>query len=167
MTEAAALSATVLIDDDGMIAGVISPDVSVRADTVIDASGLLVFPGGVDTHSHFNDPGLTESEDFLSGTSGAAAGGYTTVLEMPQTQPLVDSVETFREKLEVVAPKAIVDFGLYSALVLDNSNDLGALQDIASAGAIGLKGLSCDTPEMATLSEAQLARDSRTRARSA
>ena len=101
------------------------PSIPVDADETVDASGTLVFPGGVDTHSHLNDPGLTESEDFQTGTSGAAAGGYTTVLEMPQTLPLVDSVETFQNKLQTVAPKAIVDFGLYGALVPGNAGDLG------------------------------------------
>jgi allantoinase len=154
--EAGLFPASILIDPGGTIAGVLSPGVKVHADTTLDASGYLIFPGGVDTHSHFNDPGLTESEDFLTGTSGAAAGGYTTVLEMPQTLPLVDSVATFRHKRDTVAPKAIVDFGLYCALVPANSKARRELAMIAGAGAIALKGFVCDTPEMPTLSEPDL-----------
>ena len=146
VTESAVFEATILVDDTGSVSGVIDPSGSVEAEEMVDAAGLLVFPGGVDSHTHFNDPGLTESEDFFTGTAGAAAGGYTTVLEMPQTQPLVDSVETFRDKLEAVSPKAVVDFGLYGALVPGNAGDVDALRDMADAGAIALKGFVCDTP---------------------
>lgn len=157
VTESAIFDATILVDESGRIRALTDPDMPVSAENVVDASGLLVFPGGIDTHSHLNDPGLTESEDFETGTSGAAAGGYTTVLEMPQTVPLVDSVETFRQKLETVAPKAVVDFGLYCALVPENSVDVRVLGAIARAGAIALKGFICDTPEMTPLSDTQLA----------
>jgi len=156
VTESAVFDATILVDDAGSVSGLVAPSGSVEAEETIDASGLLIFAGGVDSHTHFNDPGLTASEDFSTGTAGAAAGGYTTVLEMPQTQPLVDSVETFRHKLETVAPKAVVDFGLYGALVPGNAGDLDALRATADAGAIALKGFVCDTPEMPTLTEADL-----------
>jgi allantoinase len=158
VTGSAVFEASILIDGTGTISGLVTPGVAVSAETTLDASGLLVFPGGVDTHTHLNDPGLTASEDFLTGTSGAAAGGTTTVLEMPQTIPLVDSVETFAHKLETVAPKAVVDFGLYAALVPGNVDDPGALQGIAKAGAIAMKSFVCDTPEMPMVTEAQLAR---------
>jgi allantoinase len=158
VTESAVFDASVLIDESGTITGLVAPGVPVSADTTLDASGLLVFPGGVDTHTHLNDPGLTASEDFLTGTSGAAAGGTTTVLEMPQTLPLVDSVETLVHKLQTVGPKAVVDFGLYAALVPGNADDPGTLHKIAEAGAIALKSFVCDTPEMPTVTESQLAR---------
>jgi allantoinase len=157
VTESAVIEATIVVGADGRISGLLDPSAEVPAGDTVDASGLFVFPGGVDSHSHLNDPGLTASEDFLTGTSGAAAGGYTTVLEMPQTQPLVDSVETFTDKLRTVAPKAVVDFGLYAALVPANCDDPQALQDLAETGAIALKGFVCDTPEMPTVSESQLA----------
>ncbi len=158
VTESAVFEATVFVDEEGRISGLVDPRVPVSAEQTLDASGSLVFPGGVDSHSHLNDPGLTASEDFLTGTSGAAAGGYTTVLEMPQTLPLVDSVETFEQKLQAVAPKAVVDFGLYCALVPGNCDDPDALQAIAEAGAVALKSFVCDTPEMPTMSESQLAK---------
>jgi allantoinase len=151
------IAATILIDESGRIGGVVAPDIRVQAATTIDATGLLIFPGGVDAHTHFNDPGLTASEDFWTGTAGAAAGGYTTVLEMPQTIPLVDSAETFEHKLATVAPKAVVDFGLHCALVPANAEDPAALEAIAKAGAIGLKAFACDSPEMPTVNASQLA----------
>jgi allantoinase len=157
VTASAIFEATVTIDSTtGQIRSLDRDGKGVDADEVIDASGLLIMPGGIDTHSHLNDPGLTESEDFQTGTSAAAAGGYTTVLEMPQTQPLVDSVDTFIDKRQTVSPKAIVDFGLYSALVPDNCGDVEALDAIAQVGAIAMKGFICDTPEMTPLNESQL-----------
>ena len=156
VTEAGVFAATILIDDHGVISGVLSPEVAVTAESVVDAAGLLVFPGGIDTHVHLNDPGLTASEDFFTGTCGAAAGGYTTVFEMPQTVPLVDSVEIFGEKLETVAPKAVVDFCLWSALTPANCRDESALRSVSEAGAIGLKAFFCDTPEMPRSMEADL-----------
>lgn len=158
VTESAVSDGTILVDEHGRIAGLLDPSVSVAAQETIDATGMLVFPGGVDSHSHLNDPGLTASEDFLTGTSGAAAGGYTTVLEMPQTLPLVDSVETFEQKLAAVSPKAVVDFGLYCALVPGNCDDPTAMRAIAEAGAIALKAFVCDTPEMPMVNESELAR---------
>lgn len=56
----------------------------------IDATGLLVLPGLVDMHVHLREPGMTEKEDFASGTSAAAAGGVTTVVDMPNTKPPVE-----------------------------------------------------------------------------
>src|SRR5690554_5675471 len=56
---------------------------------VIDATGLWLLPGAVDVHVHFRDPGLVESEDFLTGSAAAALGGVTTVLDMPNTLPPV------------------------------------------------------------------------------
>ncbi len=81
---------------------------------VLDATGLFVLPGAIDGHVHMRDPGLTEKEDFSSGTAAAAAGGVTTVLEMPNTLPPVESVQRLLEKKEALSPKAVVDFGLYS-----------------------------------------------------
>ena len=61
---------------------------------VIDATGLVVAPGLIDVHVHFRDPGLTYKEDIHTGAAAAAAGGFTTVVCMANTKPLVDNVET-------------------------------------------------------------------------
>ena len=65
------------------------PEIARGADEVIEASGLVVLPGAIDPHAHFEDPGHTEREDFTTGTSAAAAGGITTVIEHPLTYPPV------------------------------------------------------------------------------
>jgi dihydroorotase len=102
----------------------------------IDATGLVVVPGLVDVHVHLREPGMTEKEDFFSGTRAAAAGGVTTVVDMPNTVPPVATAEIFAAKLAAVAPKAHVDFGLYGMLGQDNADEIA---DLARLGAMGLK----------------------------
>ena len=83
----------------------------------IDAAGKWVFPGGIDAHVHFDDPGYTDREDFTAGSSAAASGGITTVIDMPCTSvPPVTNVANMRAKLAVIEGKSIVDFGLYGGL---------------------------------------------------
>ena len=114
----------------------ISRNLPAEGANVIDATGQLVFPGMVDEHVHFREPGLTHKDDFTNGTKAAAAGGVTTVLEMPNTLPPVDSVEKLEEKRLLLAPKAYVDFGLYGVLHNDNVDRFGEMVDW---GAVGFK----------------------------
>ena len=67
---------------------------------VIDADGMIVCPGLIDTHSHFRDPGFTYKEDLCTGADSAVKGGYTTVILMANTQPPVDCVEILQDILE-------------------------------------------------------------------
>ena len=84
---------------------------------VINAEGMLVLPGGIDPHVHFDDPGYTEREDFLHGTSAAASGGITTVIDMPCTSvPPVTSKANLREKLDIVSKEAVIDFGFFGGV---------------------------------------------------
>jgi allantoinase len=104
---------------------------------VVDAEGLWVLPGAIDAHVHGRDPGFPEKEDFASLTAAAAAGGVTTVLDMPNTLPGVSDGEVFAAKREAIAGKAMVDYGLWGLLRSSSSEDqVGAL---AAAGAIGFK----------------------------
>ena len=125
----------------------------------IDATGLLILPGAIDSHVHMRDPGLTESEDFRSGTAAAAAGGVTTVLEMPNTLPPVDTAARLMQKRDLISPKAVVDFGLYG--VLHDSN-LGEVEQLINSGAVGIKAFMGPTtgdippPSDATIYEALL-----------
>jgi allantoinase len=84
---------------------------------VIDAEGMYVFPGGIDPHVHFNDPGYTEREDFSHGTMAAASGGITTVIDMPCTSiPQVTDEKNLEIKLSEIRTKAVVDYGLYGGV---------------------------------------------------
>lgn len=103
----------------------------------VDASALLVLPGGVDAHVHSRDPGFPEKEDFLSLTAAAAAGGITTVVDMPNTVPAVESAAVFQEKVEIASSRALVDFALWGLLgSRSRPQDVDGLLD---AGAVGLK----------------------------
>lgn len=108
-----------------------------QVDEVIDASGWLVFPGFIDPHVHSRDPGLTHKEDFAHSTRAAAAGGVTTLLEMPNAIPPVTDAAIFEARAAQHAQVAAVDFGLWGlALGPDNLSEIGAL---FAAGAVGVK----------------------------
>jgi allantoinase len=103
----------------------------------VDAGGLLVLPGGIDAHVHSRDPGFPEKEDFASLTAAAAAGGITTVVDMPNTVPAVENAAVLLEKAEIASAKALVDFGLWGLLgEATTTEDVAGLLD---AGAVGLK----------------------------
>jgi allantoinase len=104
---------------------------------IIDARGLMILPGVVDAHVHFNEPGRGDWEGWDAGTRGAAAGGVTTVLEMPlNAHPPTTTVATFDAKCTVASEKARVDFGLWGGLVPENLADLDGLHQ---RGVVGFK----------------------------
>jgi allantoinase len=104
---------------------------------VYDAAGKHVFPGFIDEHVHSRDPGLTHKEDFAHSTMSAAAGGITTVLEMPNSVPPVMTAQSFHSRVEEIGPKAFVDFGLWGMINGDiNIKEIPALSE---AGVIGFK----------------------------
>lgn len=98
------------------------------SDKTIDLNGKIILPGLIDVHVHLRDPGLTYKENFQTGTEAAAAGGFTTVLDMPNTKPPTNTAQDFKNKLKIAESKSTVDFGLHAGT--DNSEeipDLGAL----------------------------------------
>jgi allantoinase len=103
---------------------------------VVDAGGRLVLPGMIDMHVHFRDPGFTDREDFETGTRSAAAGGVTTVADMPNTVPSVVSVEAVREKIGIADKKALVDFAFIGGA---GELDAEILKGMAAEGIVGYK----------------------------
>jgi dihydroorotase-like cyclic amidohydrolase len=103
----------------------------------VDARGLLVLPGGVDAHVHSRDPGFPQKEDFASLTAAAAAGGITTVVDMPNTVPAVETAAAFQEKAELASSRAIVDFALWG--LLGGGAGTEDVEGLLDAGAVGLK----------------------------
>jgi dihydroorotase len=81
-----------------------------RADEEIDARGLIVIPGAVDMHVHFRDPGPNWKEDWESGSTSAAAGGVTTVVDQPNTDPRTLDKKSFELKLDLAKHRSVVDF---------------------------------------------------------
>ena len=112
-------------------------------DETIDARNLVVLPGVVDAHVHFNEPGRADWEGWEAGTRGAAAGGVTTVLEMPlNAHPPTTTVEAFDAKLAVASQKALVDFGLWGGMVPHN---LQNLENLHQRGVVGFKAFMSDS----------------------
>jgi len=86
-------------------------------DEIIEARGIIILPGGIDPHVHFDDPGFTDREDFAHGTAAAASGGITTIIDMPCTSiPPVTTIANLEEKLAVVEKEAVIDFGFHGGI---------------------------------------------------
>jgi allantoinase len=107
----------------------------------IDATGLHVFPGGIDSHVHFNEPGRTEWEDIAHGTAALEAGGYTAFIDMPLNNlPVTTTVAAFDEKLAAMRRSSTLHFGIWGGLVPGNLNQLAPLVD---RGVMGFKAFMC------------------------
>lgn len=90
----------------------------------INAEGLFALPGLIDPHVHLRDPGLTYKEDFRSGTRAALAGGFTTVMDMPNTKPPTTSLSAYGKKLEIARRKAACDYGLHFGATKNNFSEV-------------------------------------------
>ncbi|MFJ6370871.1 allantoinase AllB [Streptomyces virginiae] len=122
----------------GKIAAVLAYEAEVPAGARLEDFGDdVLLPGLVDTHVHVNDPGRTEWEGFWTATRAAAAGGITTILDMPlNSLPPTTTVDNLRVKQEVARAKAHVDVGFWGGALPDNVQDLAPLHD---AGVYGFK----------------------------
>ncbi len=106
-----------------------------NADQKTDLHNLLVLPGLIDEHVHLRDEGRAYKEDFASGTAAAAAGGFTTVLDMPNNDPVTMSVQTLQNRMRVAQRKLLVNVGFYSEF----PQKLDEAPDIIAEGAVGFK----------------------------
>lgn len=120
------------------IAEVVKGIPAVTAKEVVDLQGLLLLPGVIDGHVHFNEPGREHWEGYRTGTMAAAAGGATTIFDMPlNSTPPTTNIEMLNKKREVVASEAVVDYGQWGGFVDNNLDDLQPLND---AGVVAFKG---------------------------
>ncbi|MBO0826378.1 MAG: amidohydrolase family protein [Streptosporangiales bacterium] len=116
------------------IAAIASADTALDARDTIDAGDKPVIPGLIDTHCHFRDPGYTHKEDYYHGTVAAAAGGVTTVFDMPNVDPPTTTADRLKAHLENAQSKAVVDFGHNASGVVPEN-----IADLAEAGATAFK----------------------------
>jgi allantoinase len=122
----------------GKITAVLAHDAEVPAGARLEDFGDdVLLPGLVDTHVHVNDPGRTEWEGFWTATRAAAAGGITTLIDMPlNSLPPTTTVDNLRTKKDVARSKAHIDVGFWGGALPDNVKDLRPLHD---AGVFGFK----------------------------
>ena len=121
---------------DGAIAA-LGPELEGGAREEIDARGLLVLPGGLDPHVHFNEPGRTHWEGLATGSAALAAGGFTAFFDMPlnSSPPVLDSA-AFDAKQAAARVSSCLDFGLWGGLVPGN---VGRLEELSRRGVVGVK----------------------------
>jgi allantoinase len=125
-----------------------------QAKRSIDAKGLTLVPGMVDQHVHFMDPGESSREDFIHGSSAAAIGGVTTVVEHTHGVP-VRSVETYNNKIKHLTNRSLVDYGLTAHVFPE---DLGNLKALWDSGVVLFKIFTCTTHGIPTLNNDELFR---------
>ncbi len=138
------LEKVTIYTDNGKIKYIMpGDDTSFNVEKEIDAENCVVFPGFIDPHVHFDDPGFTQREDFETGTRSAAAGGVTTIIDMPCTSiPPVISGKNFDYKLSIVEKKAYVDFAFWGGvtpLQVDSGEYKTTLNELKSRGIVGVK----------------------------
>ena len=121
---------------DGRIAG-LGDHGNDRAAEVVDAAGLHVLPGVIDTQVHFREPGLEHKEDLESGTRAAALGGVTAVFEMPNTKPSTLTAADLADKLERARDRAWTDHAFFIGAAAENLDELARLERLP--GCCGVK----------------------------
>lgn len=107
---------------------------SIATDAIIDAEGCYLIPGVMDEHVHFRNPGLTYKADMESESRAAAAGGVTTVFDMPNTKPQTTTTEALREKFSIAAKKCCINYGFFLGATTDNTDALLHLNPRKVAG---------------------------------
>jgi len=111
--------------------------ISEEAKETLNVEGQTVFPGCIDTQTHFREPGSTDTEDLHSGSRAAIAGGITSVFEMPNTNPPTSNINEFQRKLDLAKDRMYCNYAFYFGATADNSNDLASLKNLE--GCCGIK----------------------------
>jgi allantoinase len=133
-------SAAVLVHGE-TIAAVVEPDQVPAGYPIEDVGERVILPGLVDIHVHINEPGRTEWEGFASATRAAAAGGVTTLVDMPlNSSPVTTTVAALRQKQAAAAGKLWVDCGFHGGVVSGNA---AQVQPLLDAGVLGMKAFLC------------------------
>jgi len=121
--------------DNGRIVRVAKETNLPPASTRLNMNGCLALPGLIDSHVHLRDQQLAYREDFTTGTAAAANGGVTTVIDMPNNQPVTMSFEALRERMQLAERRILVNVAFYSAFP-NRTEEIGS---IVSQGAVGFK----------------------------
>jgi allantoinase len=127
-----------IVIDDGVIGAIVSDATQLDADNRIDAHELLVLPGAIDTRVAFGDPGPNRLETHETGGTSAAAGGITTVIDMPTGTPATTNARLLADKIAAIAGHAIVDTALWGGIGAPNQRTA----DITAMGEAGVVGFT-------------------------
>ena len=116
--------------EDGKITKV--SKLSEPSDKIIDVKGQIVLPGLIDPHVHFRDPGLTYKENMKSGSMASANGGFTTVIDMPNTIPKTNTLKAYKEKLEISKKKSVINTLIHAGVnTFENMNEIAKLNPVS------------------------------------
>jgi dihydroorotase len=124
----------VIVVRDGQVAAIVDSGDEPAAARAVDARDRVVIPGLIDTHAHMRDPGFTDKEDWAAGSLAAAAGGVTTVLDMPNVLPPTTDADRLRAHYANAKSKSVVDFGHNAAATIPEN-----IAELAAAGATAFK----------------------------
>ena len=136
-----------VVIEDGRIAEVLTnwKPLSAPCDETIDATGCYLLPGIIDDHVHFRDPGLTHKADILTESRAAAAGGVTSIMDMPNTNPVTTTLDALNAKLDLLNEKCIVNHSCYFGATNDNYSEFGKLDKRRVCGIKLFMGSSTET----------------------
>ncbi|MFD1363346.1 allantoinase AllB [Lentibacillus salinarum] len=124
-----------IVIQDGRIAGILDENSTVESQKIIDAAGMVVFPGAIDPHVHLWEPSPQDyREDYKYGSKAAASGGVTTLIEMPLSVPPVIDSESFYLKKEIGDKNSVVDFALWGGLIPNSVDNLGEMHELGCVG---------------------------------
>ncbi|MCI1396941.1 MAG: amidohydrolase family protein, partial [Pediococcus pentosaceus] len=127
--------ADVLVENDRITQ--IQPEINVEAEQIIDVKNQLLMPGLVDIHVHFRDPGQTDKEDVVSGSAAAVKGGFTTVLTMPNVDPVPDTPEKMTAMVKHNQTAGSLHIGQYGSITKKRtSEELVDFKALKEAGAV-------------------------------
>ena len=118
-----------IVIENGKIAEVLTygKELSAPCDETIDATGCCLLPGIIDDHVHFRDPGLTHKADIFTESRAAAAGGVTSIMDMPNTQPLTTTLDALEQKFDLLNEKCIVNHSCYFGATNNNYTEFSKL----------------------------------------
>ena len=119
---------------DSIFKGEAPASVRDKATQVIDASDCWLMPGVIDDHVHFRDPGMTEKADFYTESCAAVAGGVTSVMDMPNTNPATVSLAAWNDKMSMIGKKSLVNYSCYLGATNTNLDDVLATDPTAVCG---------------------------------
>jgi allantoinase len=130
---------------NGKIAGIYDPNEQVEGEKYIDATGLTILPGAIDSHVHFKEPAKDpdNNENFYTGTMAAASGGITSVMEMPNSFPCTYNKELLVNRKNILKNRSFIDYGLYGATGRRHFHEI---EELAEEGIIAFKSFMHEPP---------------------